>query len=308
MNPYSLPLRALRQALVKGYQLGRAMRSPQRRTLVLNYHSVRPAQLFFNSTPTRVFEQHLEWLATHCEVVDFAEVCTPATHKPRVAITFDDGFRDNLEYAVPLLQKYGLKATFFISTGFLERDAVILDIFARTFQTTVSDFMDAEAVRELFASGMQVGSHAHSHRNLLSLSAQEQKEELGRSKAILEDLLGQPVQSVAYPFGVPGKAFDLTTTRIAGALGYTRGTMVCWRGVRAQEPVFRIPRFTIVRESLAELEAIVGGAWDPIGWYQDWRFSLRASHQANKSYPLAVALLEQQAWMELAHCRIPGLL
>ncbi len=308
MNPYSLPLRALRQALVKGYQLGRAMRSPQRRTLVLNYHSVRPAQLFFNSTPTRVFEQHLEWLVAHCEVVDFAEVCGPASHKPRVAITFDDGFRDNLEFAVPLLQKYGLKATFFISTGFLGRDPVILDIFARTFQTTANDFMDAEALRELFAAGMRVGAHTHSHRNLLSLSAREQEEELGRSKTILEDLLGQPIQSVAYPFGVPGKAFDLTTTQIAEALGYSRGTMVCWRGLRAQEPVFRIPRFTIVRESLAELEAIVGGAWDPIGWYQDWRFSLRASRQANKPYPLAVALLEQQAWMELVHCRIPGLL
>ncbi|WP_051195638.1 polysaccharide deacetylase family protein [Meiothermus rufus] len=308
MNPYSLPLRALRQALVKGYQLGRAVRSPQRRTLVLNYHSVRPAQLFFNSTPTQVFEQHLEWLAAHCEVVDFAEVCGPASHKPRVAITFDDGFRDNLEFAVPLLQKYGLKATFFISTGFLERDPVILDIFARTFQTTANDFMDAEALRELFAAGMRVGAHTHSHRNLLSLSAREQEEELGRSKTILEDLLGQPIQSVAYPFGVPGKAFDLTTTQIAEALGYSRGAMVCWRGVRAQEPVFRIPRFIMVRESLAELEAIVGGAWDPIGWYQDWRFSLRASRQANKPYPLAVALLEQQAWMELVHCRILGLL
>ncbi len=305
MNPYSPAFGALRTALFSVHKMRRSLGMlPRKRTVVLNYHSVRPSRLFFNSTSTQVFEQHLEWLATHCEVVDFIDVCAPATAKPRVAIVFDDGFRDNLEYAVPLLQKYGLKATFFVSTGFLQRDPVILDIFARTFQTTAEDFMDAAALRELFASGMPIGAHTHSHRNLLGLSAQEQKEELGRSKEILENLLGCPIRSVAYPFGVPGKAFDLTTTEIAEKLGYTKGVMVCWRAVRPQEAVMRIPRFTVVNENLVELEAIVAGALDPIGQYQDWRFSMRQTYREKKSHALAFALLGQQWLVELTNHKI----
>jgi len=272
--------------------------------MVLNYHSVRPSQLFFNSTSTETFERHLEWLAAHCEVVDFSDALAPASTKPKVAIAFDDGFLDNLEYAVPLLKKYGLKATFFISTGFLQRDPVILDIFARTFQATAEDFMDAVALRELFAAGMSVGAHTHSHRNLLDLSGLEQKEELGRSKAILEDLLGCPIQSVAYPFGVPGKAFDHPTIQIAETTGYTIGGMVCWRAVRPREELLRIPRFTIVNENLAELEAIVAGALDPIGWYQDWRFSMRQTYPQKKSQALTFALLGQQWLAELANQKI----
>lgn len=309
MNPYSPAFSALRTALFGMHKKLRplALRSAGR-TLVLNYHSVRPSQLFFNSTSTKVFEQHLEWLAAHCEVVDFQDVCASATDKPRVAIVFDDGFRDNLDYALPLLQKYGLKATFFVSTGFLQRDSVILDIFARTFQTTAEDFMDAAALRELSAAGMPVGAHTHSHRNLLSLTELEQKEELGRSKEILESLLGCPIQSVAYPFGVPGKAFDLTTTQIAEALGYTRGGMVCWRAVRPLEKALQIPRFTIVNESLDELEAIVAGALDPIGWYQDWRFSTRNSYRAKRLTALAIALLGKQWLVELKDYNVLSLI
>ncbi len=305
MNPYSPAFSALRTVLFSSHRMLRplAVQSAQR-TLILNYHSVRPSKLFFNSTSVEVFEQHLDWLAAHCEVVDFLDLCAPATTKPRVAIAFDDGFLDNLEYAVPLLQKYGLKATFFVSTGFLQRDPVILDIFARTFQTTAEDFMDVAALQELHAAGMPVGAHTHSHRNLLGLSAKEQKEELGRSKEILENLLGCPIPSVAYPFGVPGKAFDLATTQIAEEVGYTKGAMVCWRAVGPREKAMQIPRFTVVNENLAELEAIVAGALDPIGWYQEWRFTKGWSYTTKRSPALAFALLEQQWLVELSSHKI----
>ncbi len=309
MNPYSPAFSALRTALFSAHKVLRpVIMQPTRRTLVLNYHSVRPSRLFFNSTSTKVFEQHLEWLATHCEVVDFQDVHAPAMAKPRVALAFDDGFRDNLDYAVPLLLKYGLKATFFVSTGFLQRDPLILNIFARTFQTTAEDFMDVAALQELFAAGMPVGAHTHSHRNLLNLSPQEQKEELTRSKEILENLLGCPIQGVAYPFGVPGKAFDRTTTQIAEAVGYTRGAMVCWRAVQPRENALQIPRFTVGNENLDDLEAIVAGALDPIGWFQDWRFSRRQSHRAKKLPALTVALLELQALVEWSSLKVLGMI
>ncbi|MDW8425828.1 MAG: polysaccharide deacetylase family protein [Meiothermus sp.] len=293
MNPYRFPLSAIRTALFQGHQIACSFRKPPaKRTVVLNYHSVRPKNLFFNSTSTEVFERHLEWIAEHCEVVDFTQVLHDnSAVKPRVSIVFDDGFLDNLEYAVPLLKKYSLKATFFISTGFLVRDPVILDIFARTFQATSEDFLDKDALQELYLSGMGIGAHTHSHRNLLSLPPFEQREELFRSKEMLEDLLGCSVPTLAYPFGVPGKAFDLTTCRIAEEVGFLYAGSVCWRGVLEGDSSLRVPRFTVVNESVAELGAIVHGALDPIGFFQEWRFSGRRT-SVRKPQLLALSLVE----------------
>lgn len=296
MNPYTRPLHALRSLLFRNFRLVKALgQLPDRRTVVLNYHSVRSNNLLFNSTPTDVFEQHLAWLAAHCEVVDFSEVLEPiASNRPRVALVFDDGFLDNLQHAVPLLKKYGLRATFFVSTGFLRRDPVILDIFARVFRTNAEDFLDTEALRELFAAGMLVGAHTHTHRNLRSLPPYEQEEELRLSKEILEQTLGAPVNALAYPFGVPGKAFDLTTCSIAKRLGYTQAGTVCWRGLRPQDSPMRVPRITVVKESELELEAMVYGALDPIGYFQEWRFALQQRNWQRKIY--AYALLEGEYW------------
>lgn len=294
MNPYTLPLHVLRSMMFRNFRLIKAIgRLPSQRTVVLNYHSVRPNGLLFNSTPADVFEQHLAWLVAHCEVVDFLEVLEPhASDRPRVALVFDDGFLDNLQYAVPLLKKYGLKATFFISTGFLRRDPVILDIFARTFQTTAEDFMDTESLLELFAAGMPVGAHTHTHRNLRSLPPPEQEEELRLSKEILEETLGVPINTMAYPYGVPGKAFDLTTCSIAKKLGYAQAGSVSWRGLRPQDSPLRIPRITVVRETKLELEAMVYGALDLIGHFQEWRFA----RQQRNWQVYAYALLEGEYW------------
>ncbi|GIW23815.1 polysaccharide deacetylase family protein [Meiothermus sp.] len=281
MEPYTLSLQALRKLLFGGFGLLKPWLSGPRK-VVLAYHSVCPSRLFYNLTPTAVFEDHLAWLAFNCEVVGFDELALPYSGaRPRVALTFDDGFLDNLEYAVPLLIKYGLKASFFVTTGLLQRDPVALGIFARSFQTASADFMDEAALRELVAAGMTVGAHSHTHRNLKSLTLPEQKEELTRSKHTLEHILQRPVDTLAYPFGVPDKAFDLRTCALAESLGYTLAGTVCWRGVKPLDMPLRIPRITVVDESVAQLEAMVYGALDTIGHLQDRRLErIRALESA----------------------------
>jgi peptidoglycan/xylan/chitin deacetylase (PgdA/CDA1 family) len=83
-------------------------------------------------------------------------------------------------------------------------------------------FLNREQLREMRRAGMDIGSHTHSHRILSHLDGDSQREELEESKAILEELLDEPVPAVAYPVGT-SSAYSPETCRIAESLGYRIG-------------------------------------------------------------------------------------
>src|SRR5687767_12557712 len=95
------------------------------RVVVLCYHSIHPSLPFRSATP-EMFTEHLEWLREHCECVPFSRIPlarSRAGHgRPIVAVTFDDGYADNHEFALPLLLESGIPATFFVTSGFLQGD------------------------------------------------------------------------------------------------------------------------------------------------------------------------------------------
>ncbi len=83
-------------------------------------------------------------------------------------------------------------------------------------------FMTWDQIQRLADSktGLSIGSHAHSHRNLASLDHDAQRRELTDSKQILENRLGRPVKALAYPFGWPG-TYTASTKVLAAQAGYT---------------------------------------------------------------------------------------
>jgi|tagenome__1003787_1003787.scaffolds.fasta_scaffold20913158_2 peptidoglycan/xylan/chitin deacetylase (PgdA/CDA1 family) len=83
-------------------------------------------------------------------------------------------------------------------------------------------FVHDVQIGEMRQAGMDIGSHTHTHRILSHLDPDEQEDELGTSKEILEGLLGEPVNAVAYPVGAPG-SYGPETCRIAESLGYDVG-------------------------------------------------------------------------------------
>jgi peptidoglycan/xylan/chitin deacetylase (PgdA/CDA1 family) len=121
-----------------------------------------------------------------------------------VAVTFDDGYRDVHRRAWPILSALRVPATLFLATAFLEGE----------IRAPIRRGRDAgeeplplawDEVREMVASGLvSVGSHSHTHRDFDALTPGEAAEEVRRSKAILEDRLGRPVESFAYPRAVVG--------------------------------------------------------------------------------------------------------
>ena len=102
-----------------------------RGVLVLNYHRIGdPASSFldhgvFSATP-EAFEAHVRHLARRTQVIRLEDLpaCLARGRGRRVAVTFDDGYRDNYEHALPVLRRYGVHATFFLTTGFLDGPAL----------------------------------------------------------------------------------------------------------------------------------------------------------------------------------------
>lgn len=127
-----------------------------------------------------------------------------------VTVTFDDGWVDNFTYALPILRRLSIPATFFCTTEHIQKGE------------TVSTKMSVEQLEELVASGMTIGGHTRTHPNLTQLSIDQARDEIAGCKNDLEQALGIEVQFLAYP----GGAFNRKVARLTQEAGYTAACSV----------------------------------------------------------------------------------
>jgi peptidoglycan/xylan/chitin deacetylase (PgdA/CDA1 family) len=116
---------------------------------ILYYHRVNEdADPFFPSTPTSVFEREMAYLARRYKVVGLAELLDRlegGRPEALLAVTFDDGYRDNFENAFPVLQKYGLPATIFLATGSVDsREPLWFERLAGALKRTERAYVELE--------------------------------------------------------------------------------------------------------------------------------------------------------------------
>jgi peptidoglycan/xylan/chitin deacetylase (PgdA/CDA1 family) len=115
-----------------------------------------------------------------------------------LSITFDDGYRDNFEVAAPILKEFGLPATFFVTTGFVQSETVP---FWDKDLPRQPGWMSWDDVRGLKAQGFDIGCHTHTHLDMGTARLEEIRSELRQSRAILEDQIQGAISHFAYPFG-----------------------------------------------------------------------------------------------------------
>ena len=164
-----------------------------------------------------------------------------------VMITFDDGYRSNLEIAVPILRRHGFTATFFVVAGLLGGTNVW------DADEIQEPLLTADDVRELDDGGFEIGSHTLTHPHLSSLSDRELAFELTESKRILEDLTSKRVAALAYPWSDHCPRVH----RAAEQAGYRAGAILRRRTNFSGTPLFELRRIGVNEgTSIARL------AWD----------------------------------------------
>lgn len=149
----------------------------------------------------KVFDSQMsEIKKTGHHVLTLSEWVTCKPTQRSIVLTFDDGHVSNYEWALPILMKYQLKATFFVTAG---------DVGKSTTLTWTQ-------MREMQARGMEIGSHTLTHRPPSLLSDEELRYELEESRKVLEYGLGTSVDTISSPTGF----FNPRMVSIAREVGY----------------------------------------------------------------------------------------
>ncbi len=167
---------------------------------ILCYHSFREKCQSSLCISRDAFEKQMAYLKTNgFQVITLAELADFLQYRHglpdrSVVITFDDGYRSFYEIAHPILKKFNFTATLFIYTDFIGKSA---------------NALTWDHLRELKALGYEIGSHGVSHSYLTKREEAENdaayleriRSELIRSKAIIDEKLGQNTVCIAYPYG-----------------------------------------------------------------------------------------------------------
>ncbi|MEU6124505.1 polysaccharide deacetylase family protein [Streptomyces sp. NPDC047123] len=123
------------------------------------------------------------------------EACAQGQEHNLVGLTFDDGYRDFAEHALPLLQQHDCTATVFVLPGRLDGENAWDPLGPR------KPLLGAEGIRQLAECGMEVASHGLSHVDLTQADDRQLRREVSGSRAALHDLTGTDVQGFCYPYG-----------------------------------------------------------------------------------------------------------
>jgi peptidoglycan/xylan/chitin deacetylase (PgdA/CDA1 family) len=242
----------------------------ERRALrVLMYHKVNDIPDNPTTVPVGLFDEqmsHLKELGYTVVGLD-AVLDYYATGAPlppgATLITFDDGYRDVLENAMPILQKHGFPAVLFVPIAYVQ-DAMPLPHELLLVQQGIRNpTIGWEEVAELEAGGVRIESHGIAHKPLAEIELDEAVREITISKIRLEERLGRAVRSFAYVKGseahfqpvhvslVQQAGYELAFTSVSGANG------------AATDPL-RLRRYNIEPYSERTFELVLAGACDLI--------------------------------------------
>jgi peptidoglycan/xylan/chitin deacetylase (PgdA/CDA1 family) len=234
----------------------------------LVYHSVTPADehdIDQMTTPISLLRAQLDYVrSTGRPVVRLGSAVRGLNDGTladgAVALTFDDGFRDGLTNVLPVLQDYGVPATFFVTTGIVRRER------AAMHNAWPGTYLDVEELRRLAASPLvEIGLHSRTHTRLRGLDYGRLMSEVGEARHELATIIGTDVELFAYPFG-SFDAFDARTVAALRSNGFQAAvTGVIGVNKRDSDP-FRLARCRVSwAETVPLFARLLDGAYD---WYR----------------------------------------
>lgn len=213
---------------------------------ILCYHQVAPQLppgFERYSVTTAQFAAQLRWLAlAGYHTIGFDQMLAARAGNgslpaKSVIITFDDGLRDCIHYAPPLLVSYKMTATFFLVAGLMGGASAWL----AQEQAPVMPIASWQQARDLLAAGMSCGAHGLTHTRLAATPALQCEEELVQSRRLLESELGSPIRHIAYPFG----SYNVAVRAQVMAAGYATACTTQKGCVALTDDVFSLRRVPV---------------------------------------------------------------
>jgi peptidoglycan/xylan/chitin deacetylase (PgdA/CDA1 family) len=178
-------------------------------------------------------------------------------------ITFDDGYRDVLENALPVLAEHGYPAVMFVPIGYLDGGRPLPHEARLAARGLVNRTVDWGELAELEAGGIRIESHGISHRPLSDLDVDQAASEITLSKLRLEDRLGRPVRAFAYAKGAEAH-YELVHVSLLRQAGYDVAfTSVSGANTPETDPM-RLRRYNIEPYPPRTFELVLAGACDLI--------------------------------------------
>ena len=154
-----------------------------------------------------------------------------------VVISFDDGYRDLIDVLPHVMEQIPFKPLVFVPTFYINKT----NSWDYTHMLRSTEHLTEHDIERLASLGVVFGSHGHRHINLTSLDYDQLHEELSLSRDILQELTGQRVSSVSYPFG----RYNDLVTRIVDQSGYKTGFTMCFPQLEDTSLLIgRIPVYT----------------------------------------------------------------
>jgi len=212
---------------------------------ILVYHTIsspaKPLPGDIDISPER-FEQQLRWLSRWRNVVRLTQTLRGTPSSRQIAITFDDGFRDNLTVALPLLEKYNLPMTLFVTAGYVGTGL----------------YLSREELLEMSKHPLiTIGAHGLLHRHFTRMTRAEAKFELKHSRRMLEEMIEAKVDLMAWPYGECNDELE----QLSEEVGY-RASWSVWKGHNTKHSLFRVPLGR--NDNMPRFIAKVSGAYFPV--------------------------------------------
>jgi peptidoglycan/xylan/chitin deacetylase (PgdA/CDA1 family) len=208
---------------------------------ILNYHAVTRLDEDPNkvSTSPDRFESHMLALKRRTmrgvSVRKLLRAWHAGESKGLVGITFDDGYKDFLQAALPILEKYAFSATLFVVADKLGKAN---DWEHWHHPRPELKLLEPADLRAIVQRGVEIGSHSMSHPKLPELHRESLEWEVSASRRFLGEVLGEAVEGFCYPYGI----LDDASIRAVRRAGYA---YACAVNERVEVSAYDLPRIPV---------------------------------------------------------------
>jgi peptidoglycan/xylan/chitin deacetylase (PgdA/CDA1 family) len=162
-----------------------------------------------------------------------------------VGLTFDDGYKNNLINALPIITKFNFSATCYLVSDYIGLNN-IWDLEKGINQMPL---MSVSEIYQWLDHGMDIGAHSKTHLNLTSLSEEEAHMEIKNCKTDLESNFNVPVKDFCYPYG----QFNNSVCDMVKDSGYLSATSMVRGRVHSKYSKFKLPRIPVTHHTLPHL-------------------------------------------------------